>query len=442
MKIVIIGGVAAGMSAAAKAKRSCPNASIIVIEQGQDIAYGACGLPYYVGGYNNDMELMRIRGVEEFRRSGIDVRLGQEVFSVDPAQKTLTVSSLTETYEESYDKLLIATGAGAVIPAVEGVQAAGVFVLKNLVDGAALKAAVDQEAVKNVVIIGGGYIGIEVAEAMTAKGKNVAVVEAADRILSGFDEEITAIATQELQQHGVQILTGESLKRILTHDGRFCAVETSQRVHSADAVVLALGVRPRTQFLAGSGISLAGNGAVVIDRQMRTNVDDIYAAGDCATVYHELLARQVYIPLGTNANKQGRLAGENICGANREMPGVLGTASVKIMDLEAVKTGLTEQDAERYGLAVKTVFVEAPSHAPYYPNPTPIHIKLVYSKDSGILLGAQLIGRQGVVLRGHVLATCIHARMTLSQIGWLDFSYAPPFAMPWDAVHVAANAAK
>ena len=430
------------MSAAAKAKRSCPEATIVVIEQGQDVAYGACGLPYYVGGYNNDMELMRIRGVKDFRRSGIDVRLGQEALAVDPTSKTLIISSADGRYEESYDKLLIATGAGAVIPAVEGVRAAGVFVLKTLVDGASLKAAVDQETVRNVVIVGGGYIGIEVAEAMVAKGKNVAVVEAADRILSGFDAEITAIATQELQQHGVQIFTDESLKKILTRDGQACAVETTRGVYPADAVVLALGVRPRTQFLVESGISLTDNGAIVIDRQMRTNVPDVYAAGDCATVYHELLTRQVYIPLGTNANKQGRLAGENICGADREMPGVLGTASVKIMDLEAVRTGLTEQEAGRNGLAVRTVFVEAPSHAPYYPNPAPIHIKLVYDKDTQILLGAQLIGRQGAVLRGHVLAACIHARMTLSQIGWLDFSYAPPFAMPWDAVHVAANAAK
>ena len=442
MKIVIIGGVAAGMSAAAKAKRSCVDASIIVIEQGQDVAYGACGLPYFVGGYNNDIELMRIRGVEDFRKAGIDVRLGEEVLAVETARKTLTVSSAAGQYEESYDKLLIATGAGAVIPTVEGVEAAGVFVLKTLVDGANLKAAIDKECVQNVVIVGGGYIGIEVAEAMAAKRKNVFIVEAADRILSGFDAEITAIATQELQQHGVSIHTGESLKKIQTSEGRVYCVETSKGIYPADAVVLALGVRPRTQFLAGSGISLADNGAVVIDRQMRSNVPDIYAAGDCATVYHELLEKQVYIPLGTNANKQGRLAGENICGGNREMPGVLGTASVKIMDLEAVKTGLTEQEAKRNGIDVKTVFVEAPSHAPYYPNPTPIHIKLVYSKDSGILLGAQLIGRQGVVLRGHVLATCIHARMTISQIGWLDFSYAPPFAMPWDAVHVAANAAK
>lgn len=444
MKIVIIGGVAAGMSAASKARRADKTAEIIVIEGGQEVSYGACGLPYFISGANPDLDLMRIRRAEEFIRGGIDVRLGQEAVRLDTKRKVVTVKDrrLERTYQESYDKLVIATGAEPIVPDVPGVTADGIYSVKTLQDGEALSRRFSDPAITNVVIVGGGYIGVEMAEAAAAKGKNTVLIELADRILPSFDAEITTIVAREMTEKKVALHTDERLEQIKAPKGRLEAVITSKASYPADAVILALGVKPRTAFLAGTGIKLNERGAIIVDRKLQTNVADIFAAGDCATVYHELLDKNVYIPLGTNANKQGRLVGENLCGAEREMPGVLGTASIKIFDLEAVRTGLTEQEARQNGIPVTSVFVEAPSHAPYYPNPTLIYIKLVYGKADRRILGAQLIGEQGAVLRGHVLAACIHARMTVDQIGWLDFSYAPPFSMPWDAVHVAANAAR
>lgn len=444
MKILIVGGVAAGMSAASKARRVDKKAEIVVIERGCEVSYGACGLPYFVSGANCDLSLMRIRRAEEFIGAGIDVRLGQEVIELDTERKVATIKDLAieRTYEEGYDKLVIATGAEPIIPDIPGTNTDGVYTLKTLQDGAVINGKFDSPDIENVVIVGGGYIGVEMAEAAVERRKNTVLIEMADRILSGFDEEITAIAEQELTKHKVQVHTGERLERIIAAQGRVEAVRTSKGSYKADAVILALGVKPRTAFLKGTGVELNERGAILVNRRLQTNVKDIFAAGDCATVYHEILKQDVYIPLGTNANKQGRLVGETLFGLEREMPGVLGTASVKIFDLEAVKTGLTEHEARRHDIPVKTVFVEAPSHAPYYPNQTTIYIKLVYGKDDRVLLGAQLIGEKGAVLRGHVCAACIHARMTVDQIGWLDFSYAPPFSMPWDAVHVAANAAR
>lgn len=443
MKIVIIGGVAAGMSAAAKARRMSKDAEIIVIEKGREVSYGACGLPYYVSGVNEELNLMRMRTAAEFCRSGIEIRLQHEAIQVIPNDKKVILrENVTgRQYEEMYDKLLIAAGANPIIPNIKGAEKQNVFTLRTLEDGVAMREIMKQPNIRNIIIVGGGYIGMELVETAVTLKKQVRVVEAAESVMSNFDKEITDFIEQGVRKSDVILHTGEIVKEIIG-DSSVREVVTDKGQYEADAVILAVGVRPNTRFMEDAQIARLPNGAIIVDEEMRTNIEHIYAAGDCATVRHRLLQEQTYIPLGTNANKQGRIAGENMFGAHKKLMGVLGTAMAKILDLEVAKTGLTEKEAQRHGIPYDVVSVITPNHAPYYPNPTPIKIKLVYHSETKVVLGAQLAGYEGVALRANVFAACIHAGMTAEEIGGIDFGYAPPFSMPWDAVHVAANAVK
>jgi len=443
VKIVIIGGVAAGMSAASKIKRTDPDAEVVVYEKGNFLSYGACGLPYYVSGANDDYTKMIARTREQFAEAGIRTYLRHEVLKVAPDRKQIMVKDLDQggVFLDWYDKLMIATGTVPIVPKIGGVQLDGVHVLKTLDDGIALKEAVASPNVRDVVIVGGGYIGIEVAEAMVELGKRVRVVEMADRILTPFDKEITDIATQELIRHNVGLNLGEKVEEIVG-SGRVQAVRTDKGVYPADLVVLAVGVRPATDFLAGSGIRLARNGAVVTDREMRTSAADVYAAGDCAEVYSRVMEENTFIPLATTANKLGRMVGVNLLGKHDKFVGTLGSAAIKVLGLEMARTGMSEADARRLAVDYGTVFVTAMDHPKYYPDPTPIHFKLIYDKSSKVLLGAQGIGPKGVVLRIDIFAVAIHNRMTAREMGMVDLCYAPPFAGVWDAVHIACNAVK
>ncbi|MGZ9586937.1 CoA-disulfide reductase [Paenibacillus marinisediminis] len=443
MKIVIIGGVAAGMSAASKLKRTDPTAEVVVYEKGSFLSYGACGLPYYVSGTNDDYTKMIARTQEQFHEAGIRTALRHEVLKVVPEQKQLMIKDLEQdrVFLESYDKLMIATGTQPIVPPIPGRGLSGVHVLKSLEDGIALQQSISSQQVNDVVIVGGGYIGIEVAEAMIELGKNVRVIELGDRLLKTFDQEITDIATRELISKGVLIHLGEKVEALLG-DTSVRGIQTDRASYTADLVIMCVGVKPSTQFLKGSGIALAKNGAVIIDREMRTNIADIYSAGDCAEVYHKVLQENTFIPLGTTANKCGRMAGTNMLGKHEKFVGTLGSAAIKVLGLELARTGISEEDAARLAIDYSTVFVTAADHPRYYPNPTPIHIKLITEKKTGILLGAQAIGEKGVVLRIDVFAVAIHNRMTAAEMGMVDLCYAPPFAGVWDAVHIACNAVK
>lgn len=443
MKVVIIGGVAAGMSAASKLKRVDPAAEVIVYEKGSFLSYGACGLPYYVSGANDDYKKMIARTQAQFEQAGIRTALHHEVLKVVPERKQVMVKDLDNdhVFLESYDKLMIATGTQPIVPPLPGRGLQGVHVLKSLEDGIQLKEAVASSHIRDVVIVGGGYIGIEVAEAMVELGKRVHVVELGDRVLKTFDQEITDVATKELLNKGVQLHLGEKVEAILG-ETTVQGVKTDKTEYRADLVMLCIGVKPATQFLKGSGIALAANGAVIIDREMRTNIEHIYSAGDCAEVYHKVMQENTFIPLGTTANKCGRMAGVNMLGKHEKFIGTLGSAAIKVLGLELARTGLSEDDAKRLAIDYSTVFVTAMDHPSYYPNPTPIQIKLITEKKSGILLGAQAIGEKGVVLRIDVLAVAIHNRMTAEEMGMVDLCYAPPFAGVWDAVHIACNAVK
>lgn len=444
MKLVVIGGVAAGMSAASKLKRIHKDAQVVVYEKGGFLSYGACGLPYYVSGENDDYTKMIARTRDHFEKElNIQTHLYHEVVKVEPKKKQVMIKDLVnhKVFLDSYDKLMISTGTFPVVPPLEGVKLPGIHVLKTLEDGIELKEIANEQNIRDVVIVGGGYIGIEVAEAMSFLGKNVRVIELSNRILQTFDQEITDLAEKELRKHGVQLNLGEKVEGFIGNE-RVKGVRTDKGVYEADLVLLSIGVKPATKFLAGSGISLARNGAVIIDREMRTNIEDIYSAGDCAQVYHKVREENTYIPLGTNANKTGRLAGVNIAGGHNKYVGTLGSAAIKVFDLELGRTGLSEIDAKNLAIDYTTVFVESADHPRYYPDQTPIWIKLICEKRSKRILGAQAIGNKGVVLRIDVFAVAIHNNMTADDLGMTDLCYAPPFAGVWDAVHIASNAVK
>ncbi|MCL1951174.1 MAG: CoA-disulfide reductase [Turicibacter sp.] len=441
-KLIVIGGVAAGMSAASKLKRLDPSYDIHVYEKGGFLSYGACGLPYYVSGENPDYRLMIARSREEFEASGIKTHLHHEVVKVIPLEKKLLIRDLStgKLFIETYGKLMIATGATPILPPFPGRDLSYIYALKTLEDGILLKESLTP-AFKNVVVVGGGYIGLEVVEAMLRLGKNVRVIERSQRLLNSFDSEVTDLVERHLLEKGVSLHLSETVQRFEGR-GQVEKIVTDIGEYPADLVVLALGVKPATGFLEGSGIRLGKNGSIVVNRQMETSVPDVYAAGDCAEVYHRVLGDNDYLPLGTNANKGGRIAGVNISGSRLQYVGTLGSAGIKVCDLELGRTGLSENEARQCGYGIGTVFVKTQDHPAYYPNPTPLWVKLIVEKKTRKVLGAQMLGEKGAVLRIDVFAIAIHNEMTVDEIGMVDFVYAPPFAGVWDAVHVACNAYK
>jgi NADPH-dependent 2,4-dienoyl-CoA reductase/sulfur reductase-like enzyme len=443
MRVIIIGGVAAGMSAASKIVRMDKTAEVIVYEKGGFLSYGACGLPYYVGNFNDDYRRMIARTQEQFNEAGIKTNLYHEIIKVDVEKKQVLIRNLKDgaMFIDKYDKLMIATGAASVVPPFPGVEMMGVHVLKTLEDGIFLKEYAANPDIKNVTIVGGGYIGVECAEAFLNLGKEVRLVEAANRILTPFDEELSEIALEELKRHGVQIHLNEKVKafhgtNIVKH------IETDKGTYNTDLVIVAIGVRPNTAFLKDTGIRMAKNGAILVDRELRTSIDDIYAAGDCILVYNEVMEEDSFLALGTVANKCGRIAGGNIAGDHQKFIGALGSAAIKVCNIEMGRTGLGEADAKRLKKRYKTVVVQAYDHPAYYPNPTPITMKIIYEEGTRKILGAQACGEKGAVMRIDVVAVAIHSGMTTDELGMTDLSYAPPFAGVWDAIQIACNIAK
>ena len=444
MKIVIIGGSAAGMSAAAKAKRLLKEGSITIYEAGEIISFGACGLPYYVGGFFEDSAKMMVRTVAQAKESGIEVFTGHQVLRIDSAEKLLEVKDLQsgEIFHDNYDKLMIATGANPIIPPFENNKLGNIFTLTKLEDGLGLKRAAGMESVQDVTVIGGGFIGIEVVEAMTKLGKKVRLIHQGERIFNTvFDEKITALMQEELTSHGIELVLDESVTGF-EGDASVETVVTDKGRYTTDLVVIATGFRPNTDFLAESPIDRLPNGAVIVNNRGETNIADIYAAGDCATVPHIVKEEDVYIPLATGANKLGRVVGENMAGGEACYPGSLGSACVKVMDYEAALTGITERDAVQMGLAYKTVFIKDKNHSDFYPGQEDLYVKLLYDANSGIILGGEILGKDGAALRIDVIAMAIKTEMTVKEFGMMDFCYAPPFSKTWDALNVAGNVAK
>lgn len=444
MKVIIIGGIAAGMSAAAKLKRVCKETEVIVYEKSPHISFGACGLPYFVGGFFDNEAQMLARTPEQAAKAGISVFVEHEVLSIDTDKQQVTVRDLKNQKEftEGYDKLMIATGASPILPPIKNIELKNVYTLRQMADGKRLREKMQDTSIKRVGIVGAGFIGLEIVEAAKKMGKEVFVFQLEDRILKEtFDKEVTDLLEEELQREGVKLYLNTKVVGFEGNEAVNQVVTENEKV-DIDLVIIATGVRPNTAFLKNSGIKMLQNGAIVVNQKGETSLPHIYAAGDCATVPHLIKGEETYIPLATSANKLGRIVGENLGGMNQSFEGTLGSSCLKLMHMEAGRTGITEQEAAKMGIPYKTVWMTDKNQTDYYPGQEDISIKLIYNAETKVILGGQVVGKKDAVQRTNVIAAAIYAKMTTKQLGMLDLCYAPPFARTWDALNVAGNIAK
>ena len=445
-RLVVVGGDAAGMSAASQARRrrGPDELSIVAFERGRYTSYSACGIPYWISGTVGSAEELISRSPEKHRANGVDVRMRTEVVGIDLAARTVHARELDgdREYDEPYDDLVYATGSVPMRPPVPGIDAPGVFGVQTLGDGAALREALDDGA-ERVVIVGGGYIGLEVAEACRMRGLDVTVVDLAPTPVGIFDPDIGTFIADSVRALGVELVLSDGASEIETGpDGHAVAVRTgSGKRLPADVVVLGLGVRPNVALAREAGIPLGPSGGLAVDHRMRTQVEGVWAAGDCVESIHRLSGQRVVVALGTHANKQGRVAGVNLGGGYATFPGVIGTAVTKLCDLEVARTGLSEAEAEAAGYCFVSASVDSTTKAGYFPGAAPIRLKLVAEKGTGRLLGAQIVGREDAAKRIDVLATAIWNEMDVDEVLSLDLSYAPPFSPVWDPVLIAARKA-
>ena len=443
---MVIGGDAAGMSAASQARkrRGPDDLSIVAFERGRATSYSACGIPYWIAGtVGSEAELIS-RTPEQHRANGIDVRTRHEVVGIDLAARTVSVRDLDGggSFDEPFDSLVYATGSVPMRPPVEGIDAPGVYGVQVLDDGVDLIRELDSGSVRRVVVVGGGYIGLEIAEACRVRDLDVTVVDRSATPIGTFDPDTGAFIADAVRDLGISLVMGESVSGIEVTDGRAAAVHTSEgTVLPADLVVLGLGVRPNVALAADAGIPLGTSGGVAVDNRMRTGVEGVWSAGDCVESVHRLSGQRVVVALGTHANKQGRVAGINLGGGYATFPGVIGTAVTKVCDLEVARTGLSQKEADLAGFCYVTAHVDSTTRAGYFPGAKPIRVKLLAEKRTGKLLGAQIVGREGAAKRIDVLATAIWNEMSVDEVLGLDLSYAPPFAPVWDPVLIAARKA-
>jgi NADPH-dependent 2,4-dienoyl-CoA reductase/sulfur reductase-like enzyme len=445
MRIVVVGGVAAGMSAASRARRHNPDVQVTVFERGDHISYGACGLPYVIGGDVENFGRLIARTPEQMRGRGIGVRLRHEVTGVDAAARTVTVldRDAGRTVTEAYDRLLIATGVSAVRPDWARTELGGVHVLRDIPDGEAIEASVKRACTGGAgraCIIGGGYIGLELAEALRSRGLSVALLEKAPEVAGRMlDTGLQRRVRAELERRGVEVRCGTTVEGLTGKDGRVTGVQTSHGLVRVDLVIVAVGVRPNTALAEAAGVRLGKTGAVAVNARQETNVEGVYAAGDNSESVHRVTRRKVHIPLGLTANRMGRVAGVNMAGGEARFPGIVGTAIFKVFDLGAARTGLTQAEADGLGLKAVSVDVDSTDHAGYYRDAAPIHVRLTAERGSGRLLGAQLLGQPDSVKRVDVVAALLHKRGSVQDLFELDLAYAPPFSSVWDVLLVAAD---
>jgi NADPH-dependent 2,4-dienoyl-CoA reductase/sulfur reductase-like enzyme len=444
-RIVVIGGVAAGMSAASQAKRRSPEAEVIVLERGPYVSYGACGMPYNLGDPSRRIEDLVVLTPERARAErGIDVRTRHEVERVFTEARRVIVRDLAAetTYTLSYDSLVIATGASATRPPLEGLDLPGVFFLRELTDGSALKQHLAEIPAGRAVIVGAGYIGMEMAEVLRGRGFDVTVLEKLQQVVPGFEPAMAKAVHARLEGHGVRVETAIAVAAIeRTHEAPALRVRTDRGDFAADVVLVSVGVRPNVGLARAASIPLGATGAIAVDAEMRTGAAGVFAAGDCAEAYHLVLGRPAYIPLGTTANKQGKVAGANAAGADERFGGIVGTAAFKVFEVEVARTGLGLAEARHAGLDAAAVASQHQSRGHAYLGGGKIVTVLVVERGTGRLLGAQMVG-EAVAKRIDVFAAALHSRLTVEEIEALDLSYAPPFAPVYDPILIAAGVAR
>ncbi|HYH85406.1 MAG TPA: FAD-dependent oxidoreductase [Pyrinomonadaceae bacterium] len=446
-QLVVIGGVAAGLAAAMEARRVSPELGITVLERTGDISYGACGLPYVVGGLIPTLESLTVHTSEYFReRHNIEIQLHSEALEILPAKSIVRVRAGDEEREIPYGVLVVATGAAAVCPPLAGHDLEGVFVLRHLRDGRRMLRFIEETRPRTAVVVGAGYIGLEMAEGFVARGLRTTLVEASDKVMSAVGGRARDTVAEELRAHGVEVVFGERVAAFEGAGGRVSRVVTeSGRAFEADIVSIGVGVRPEVELARGAGIETGESGAIVTDERQRTSAAGVYAAGDCCEVLHRVSGRRVWNPLGQPAVRQGWVAGANAArgdssGEARYL-GVVGTNVVKVFGLEVARTGLSLEEARDAGFDAAETESETSSRAGYYPGATKIHTCLVTDR-TGRLLGAQMAAREGVAHRIDVYAAALHAGLKADDIERLDLAYSPPFAPTIDPIIRAAHKAK
>ncbi|MFI7594562.1 FAD-dependent oxidoreductase [Micromonospora sp. NPDC049359] len=447
-RLIVIGGDAAGMSAASQARRrrDRDDLEIVVFERGHFTSYSACGIPYWISGLVPGPEDLIARAPETFRtKFDIDVRLRHEVTAIDLERREVVARDLDHGREvtERFDELMYAAGATPTKPPWAQSDVAGVFGVQTLDDGAALRDWLDAEPQpRRAVVVGGGYIGVEMAEAMIQRGLSVTLVEQAEQPMSTVDADMAELVADAMRGLGITIRAGLPVTGLEQRDGRVSAVVTAEGPIPTDVVVLGLGVRPNVGLAEAAGLPLGPTGAIRVDRRMRVpGFPGVWAAGDCVETLHRVSGMPVYIPLGTHANKQGRVAGINIGGGYATFTGVIGTAVTKVCELEVGRTGLRERDASAAGFDFVSVIAESTSRAGYYPGARPMTVKLIAERPSGRLLGAQIVGWSEAAKRIDTLAVALWNGMTVDDMTALDLGYAPPYAPVWDPVLIAARKA-
>jgi len=437
LKTVIVGGVAGGASAAARLRRLDEHAEIIIIERGEYVSFANCGLPYYIGGVIEDMEDLTLQTPESLKaRFNIDVRTKSEAVAIDTKEKAIIIKNAAgEAYKDSYDALILAPGAKPVLPNIPGISSKKVFTLRNIPDAQKIKDYVNEARPKSAAVVGGGYIGVEIAENLVKAGLDVIIIELADHLIPPLDFEMAADVHAYIRSKGIKLILNNGITAIdETADG--LVLKLGRGEIAADFAVVAVGVKPDTDFLAGSGITTNTRGQIIVDAHMRTNVPDVYAVGDAVEVVDYVTGKPAFLPLAGPANRQGRIAADNIAGIDSQYEGTQGSAVLKIFDMTVATTGINERAAKSAGIDYDKTYIYAASHATYYPGAKSMSIKAIWDKNTHRLLGAQIVGFDGVDKRMDVIATAMRLGAKVTDLAKLELCYAPPYGSAKDPVNM------
>lgn len=436
-KVLIVGGVAGGASAAARLRRLDEEAQIILFERGEYISFANCGLPYYIGGVITERENLLVQTVEGMReRFNIDIRIKSEVTQIFRDSKEVEVKAGDQTYRESYDYLILAPGADPLLPPIPGIQREGIYTLRNMADVDRIKAHVEVQRPRRAAVVGGGYVGIEMAENLRHLGLEVTLIEAANQVLGPLDAEMARIVEKTLVDHGIKLILKDAVQEFTGQGQIEIVLQSGQRV-AVDLVLMAAGVRPETKLAKEAGLEIGERGGIRVDQYQRTTDPAIYAVGDATEVKDLVTGQYAVIPLAGPANKQGRIAADNICGRKSTYRGSQGTSIIKVFEITAAGTGANEKILQRAGIPYLKSYTHSGSHAGYYPGAFMLVIKLLFSPEDGRILGAQIVGRDGVDKRIDVLATALRHNLTVYDLEELELAYAPPYSSAKDPVNMA-----
>ncbi len=437
MRVIVVGGDAAGMSAASRVRKYAPESEVVVYEAGKHVSYSACGMPFYLSGDIRDFNDLIHYPVSKFiTERKIDVQLESRVENLDTSKKEVVVNRNGETFTDQYNRLIIATGARPSVPEIFRGKS-NVFTLRHIDDLLPLEEAMAD--FQRIAVVGAGYVGMEIAESLTHMGKDVTVVQRSDHILRGYDEEFAHMITQELERNRVRLLLNSPVEGVAESKGAITSLKAGKEKLETDAVFVATGVIPNSEFAARAGIRTAKSGAIVVNERMQTSAPQVFAAGDVATTTNIVTGRETYFPLATGSNRNGRIAGENAAGRRSTYAGTAGTEVVKLFDLEIGRTGLDEKQAKLNKFRPVSASILATSRASYYPGAAALKIKLVADENTHRLLGGMLVGKEGVAKRLDVIAAALYSKLRVEDLTRIDYSYSPPFSPAWEPLGVAAD---